>query len=109
MKTLLLKPFTPVCFLKICILRKYITHYLFPELIIGKLDQKNSHLEIDFSSPRDIQEGNIEEITKTLSEWLETCESSINCLQEQIDTSKDQKEKRLKHKEQFEEQVCLLI
>jgi COP9 signalosome complex subunit 7 len=75
-------------------------------LITGKLDQKNRQLEIDYAVARDIQTENIQDIISILSDWLKSCESCLNCLQEQIETANAEKAKRLKHKERLEEQVC---
>lgn len=76
------------------------------ELINGKLDQKNRQLEIDYAVARDIQVENIKEIITILNDWLKSCESCSNCLQEQIEKANGEKSKRLKHKEWMEEQVC---
>lgn len=54
---------------------------------------------------RDIQTENIQEIAVILSDWLKSCESCLNCLQEQIESANSEKGKRLKHKERLEEQV----
>lgn len=76
-----------------------------PELINGKLDQKNRQLEVDYAVARDIQTENIQEIVKILTEWLKSCESCSNCLQEQIENANSEKAKRVKHREHLEEQV----
>ena len=78
------------------------------ELINGKLDQMNRHLEIDYAVARDIQTENIHDIIHILSDWLKSCESCLTCLQEQIDTANAEKLKRLKHKEKLDEQVSQL-
>lgn len=77
----------------------------FLELINGKLDQKNRQLEIDYAVARDIQVENIKEIITILNDWLKSCESCSNCLQEQIEKANSEKSKRLKHKDWMEEQV----
>ena len=79
------------------------------ELINGKLDQKNRQLEIDYAVARDIQTENVSEIVGILSNWLKSCESCSNCLQEQISRANMEKATRLKHKEKLELEVCLLI
>lgn len=70
------------------------------------MDQKNRQLEIDYAVARDIQTENIQEIITILSEWLKSCESCSNCLQEQIDSANAEKAKRMKHKEKLEEQLA---
>lgn len=85
----------------------FISNYLllFKELINGKLDQKNRQLEIDSAVARDIQTENIQEIVTILTDWLKSCESCSNCLQEQIDHANAEKAQRIKHKTDLEEQV----
>lgn len=86
---------------------QYLYLYLVLELINGKLDQKNRQLEIDYAVARDIQVENIKEIITILNDWLKSCESCSNCLQEQIEKANGEKSKRLKHKEWMEEQVSI--
>lgn len=76
-------------------------------MINGKLDQKNRQLEIDYAVARDIQTENVSEIVVILNEWLKSCESCSNCLQEQIERANLQKANRLKHKEKLELEVSL--
>lgn len=75
------------------------------ELINGKLDQKNRQLEIDYAVARDIQTENVTEIIGILNDWLKSCESCSNCLQEQIERANLQKANRLKHKEKLDLEV----
>lgn len=86
-------------------LEDIIIEAIYAELINGKLDQKNRQLEIEFAVARDIQTENIQEIALILTEWLKSCESCSNCLQEQIENANAEKAKRIKHKERLEEQV----
>lgn len=75
-------------------------------MINGKLDQKNRQLEVDYAVARDIQTENIQEIVHILGDWLKSCESCLNCLQEQIETANVEKAKQNKHKEKLEEQLA---
>lgn len=83
---------------------QYLT-IMFPELINGKLDQKNRQLEIDYAVARDIQTENIQEIVTILTDWLKSCENCSSCLQEQIEYANSEKARRIKHKEHMQEQV----
>ena len=70
------------------------------------MDQRNRQLEIDYAVARDISETeNIQEIVNILSEWLKSCESCSNCLQQQIDHANAEKVKSIKHKEHLDEQL----
>jgi hypothetical protein len=62
-------------------------------------------LEIDYAVARDIQTENIQEIVTILTDWLKSCESCSSCLQEQIENANAEKARRIKHKEQLQEQV----
>lgn len=86
-------------------LKYFIAFVFILELINGKLDQMNRHLEIDYAVARDIQTENIHDIIHILSDWLKSCESCLTCLQEQIDTANAEKLKRIKHKEKLDEQA----
>lgn len=86
-------------------LAKFWGNFSLLELINGKLDQKNRQLEIDYAVARDIQTENIQEIVTILSDWLKSCESCSSCLQEQIENANAEKARRIKHKEQLQEQV----
>lgn len=77
------------------------------DIIQGKLDQRNSQLEVDYAIGRDIRPGDIGNISATIKEWCDSCEAVLNCIEQQIDSANAEKAGRLKHKEEIEKEVKL--
>jgi len=77
----------------------------FADIIHGKLDQKNSQLEVDYAIGRDIQSGDLGSIVSTLQEWCDSCEAVLSCVETQINRANAEKNRRLKHKEAIEQEV----
>lgn len=75
------------------------------DIIHGKLDQKNSQLEIDYAIGRDIQPDDLGSIVSTLQEWCDSCEAVLSCVETQINRANAEKNRRLKHKEAIEQEV----
>lgn len=81
----------------------------FPDIIHGKLDQKNKQLEVDNAIGRDIQQGDVSQIVNTLQEWCDSCETVLACIEEQIRRANSEKQKRIKHKDAVEKEVKFCI
>ena len=77
----------------------------FADIIHGKLDQKNSQLEVDYAIGRDIQSADLGSIVSTLQEWCDSCEAVLSCVETQINRANAEKNRRLKHKEAIEQEV----
>jgi COP9 signalosome complex subunit 7 len=77
----------------------------FADIIHGKLDQKNSQLEVDYAIGRDIQSDDLGSIVNTLQEWCDSCEAVLSCVETQINRANAEKNRRLKHKEAIEQEV----
>lgn len=75
------------------------------DIIHGKLDQRNSHLEVDYAIGRDIQWNNVGNISATLQEWCDSCETVLSCIEKQIERANLEKARRTKHKETIEQEV----
>lgn len=75
------------------------------DIIQGKLDQRNSQLEVDHAIGRDIRPGDIGNISATLQEWCDSCEAVLHCIEQQIDSANAEKAGRLKHKDDIEKEV----
>lgn len=75
------------------------------DIIHGKLDQRNSQLEVDYAIGRDIQWNNVGSISATLQEWCESCETVLSCIEKQIERANLEKARRTKHKETIEQEV----
>lgn len=87
------------------ILEDLIIEAIYADVIHGKLDQKNKQLETDYAIGRDIRKGDVTEIVSTLQQWSDSCETILSCLEAQIDRANAEKRKRVKHKEQIEQEV----
>lgn len=79
------------------------------DIIQGKLDQRNSHLEVDYTIGRDIQSEDIGKISATLQDWCNSCETVLNCIEEQIDRANMQKGVILRHKEKVDSEVRRIV
>lgn len=86
-------------------LEDLIIEAIYADIIHGKLDQKNSQLEVDYAIGRDIKEEDVKDIVGTLQEWCDSCESVLTVIEEQIRTANAEKTKKLKHKEKIEKEV----
>lgn len=75
------------------------------DIIHGKLDQRNSQLEVDYAIGRDIQWNDIGNISATLQEWCDSCETVLSCIEKQIERANIEKARRTKHKESIEQEV----
>lgn len=82
---------------------------VFVDIIHGKLDQRKSQLEVDYAIGRDIRLDDIGKISATLLEWCQSCETVLNCVEEQIDRANAKKAVVLRHKEDIEHEVCFFF
>lgn len=78
---------------------------LFLDIIHGKLDQKNSQLEVDYAIGRDIRPADVGIIISTLQEWCDSCEAVLSCVETQIHRANAEKNRKNKHKEAIELEV----
>lgn len=79
--------------------------FLPTDIIHGKLDQRNSQLEVDYAIGRDIQWNDIGNISATLQEWCDSCETVLSSIEKQIERANLEKARRTKHKETIEHEV----
>lgn len=86
-------------------LEDLIIEAIYADIIHGKLDQKNSQLEVDYAIGRDIRAGDIGVIVSTLQEWCDGCEAVLGCVEVQIIRANSEKNKVVKHKEAIEQEV----
>jgi len=89
-------------------LEDLIIESIYADIIHGKLDQRNSQLEVDYAIGRDIQANDIGNISATLKEWCDSCETVLSCIEKQIERANLEKARRLKHKETIEQEIILL-
>lgn len=81
----------------------------FADIIHGKLDQKNKQLEVDHAIGRDIRPEDISKISSTLQEWCDSCESVLHTIEIQIDRANTAKATRIKHTEDLESEVSVVM
>jgi len=86
-------------------LEDLIIEAIYADIIHGKLDQKNSQLEVDYAIGRDIQSADLGSIVSTLQEWCDSCEAVLSCVETQINRANAEKNRRLKHKEAIEQEI----
>ncbi|KAK3907857.1 COP9 signalosome complex subunit 7b [Frankliniella fusca] len=87
-------------------LEDLIIEAIYSDIIHGKLDQRNSQLELDYAIGRDTQPGDLSHISSTLQAWCDACEAVLVCVESQIQKANAQKNKSLKHKEAIELEVA---
>uniref|UniRef100_A0A182P5V9 PCI domain-containing protein n=1 Tax=Anopheles epiroticus TaxID=199890 RepID=A0A182P5V9_9DIPT len=90
------------------VLEDLIIEAIYADVIHGKLDQKNKQLEVDYAIGRDIRKGDVKEIASTLQEWSDSCETTLLCLETQINRANTEKQKRIKHKEAIDQEIANL-
>ncbi|XP_034247898.1 COP9 signalosome complex subunit 7b [Thrips palmi] len=86
-------------------LEDLIIEAIYSDIIHGKLDQRNSQLELDYAIGRDTQPGDLAQISSTLQAWCDACEAVLSCVETQIHKANAQKNKSLKHKESIEQEI----
>ncbi|XP_060527718.1 COP9 signalosome complex subunit 7b isoform X2 [Cylas formicarius] len=65
-------------------LEDLIIEAIYADIIHGKLDQKNSQLEVDYAIGRDIRPEDINVIVNCLQDWSSACEGVLSCVETQI-------------------------
>lgn len=86
-------------------LEDLIIEAIYADIIHGKLDLKNSQLEVDYAIGRDIQPEDLGSIISTLQEWCDSCEIVLSCVETQINRANAEKNRKLKHKEGIEQEI----
>jgi len=86
-------------------LEDLIIEAIYADVIHGKLDQKNSQLEVDYALGRDTQANTLGCVVATLQEWCDSCEAVLRCVEQQIHRANSDKNRALKHKEVIENEV----
>lgn len=87
-------------------LEDLIIEAIYSDIIQGKLDQKNSQLEVDYAIGRDIRAEDIGAIVNTLQEWCDSCEAVLGCIERQVNKANTEKNNRIKHREQIEQEIA---
>lgn len=75
------------------------------DIIHGKLDQKNSQLEIDYAIGRDIRPEDINVIVNCLQDWCSACEKVLSCVETQICRANSEKNSAMLRQLDIEQEV----
>ncbi|XP_064598951.1 COP9 signalosome complex subunit 7b-like [Liolophura sinensis] len=86
-------------------LEDLIIESIYADVILGKLDQKNQLLEIDYAIGRDIRPEQVSEIINVLQDWCAGCEGVLKGVENQIQKANQCKENNNKIKAQTEQEV----
>lgn len=87
-------------------LEDLIIEAIYADIIHGKLDQKNSQLEVDYAGlGRDVRPGDTGVVAETLAAWGEACDTVLSCIEDQISRANVEKQKATYHKERIQRDV----
>lgn len=90
-------------------LEDLIIEAIYADIIHGKLDQKNSQLEVDYAIGRDIRPEDINVIVNCLQDWCSACEGVLACVETQIDRANNEKNRAMLRKAEVEQEVCVFL
>ncbi|XP_020294568.1 COP9 signalosome complex subunit 7 isoform X2 [Pseudomyrmex gracilis] len=87
-------------------LEDLIIEAIYADIIHGKLDQKNSQLEVDYAGlGRDVRPGDTGVVAETLAAWGQACDTVLSCIEEQISKANIEKQKATFHKERIQRDI----
>lgn len=86
-------------------LEDLIIEAIYADIIHGKLDQKNSQLEVDYAIGRDIRSDDIKIIIDCLQDWCSSCEGVLSCVETQIHRANMEKNKSMQRKTEIETEI----
>ncbi|XP_017784352.1 PREDICTED: COP9 signalosome complex subunit 7b isoform X2 [Nicrophorus vespilloides] len=86
-------------------LEDLIIEAIYADIIHGKLDQKNSQLEVDCAIGRDIKPDDINVVVNCLQEWCSACEGVLACVDTQIHRANNEKNRCVLRKTEIEQEI----
>ncbi|CAH1115573.1 unnamed protein product [Psylliodes chrysocephalus] len=86
-------------------LEDLIIEAIYADIIHGKLDQKNSQLEVDYAVGRDIRAEDINIIVNCLQDWCSSCEGVLSCVENQIHRANSEKNRCIQRKADIENEI----
>ncbi|XP_012228241.1 COP9 signalosome complex subunit 7 isoform X2 [Linepithema humile] len=87
-------------------LEDLIIEAIYADIIHGKLDQKNSQLEVDYAGlGRDVRPGDMGVVAETLAAWGQACDTVLSCIEQQISRANVEKQKATYHKERIQRDI----
>lgn len=87
-------------------LEDLIIEAIYADIIHGKLDQKNSQLEVDYAIGRDIRSDDINIIVNCLQDWCSSCEGVLSCVESQIHRANMEKNKAMQRKMDIDTEIA---
>ncbi|XP_012140441.1 COP9 signalosome subunit 7 isoform X2 [Megachile rotundata] len=88
-------------------LEDLIIEAIYADIIHGKLDQKNSQLEVDYAGlGRDVRPGDTGVVAETLAAWGQACGSVLACIEEQVTIANVEKQAAIYHKETVQRDIA---
>ncbi|XP_043269521.1 COP9 signalosome complex subunit 7b isoform X2 [Venturia canescens] len=88
-------------------LEDLIIEAVYADIIQGKLDQKNSQLEVDYTGlGRDVTSADAKAVAETLATWGQTCETVLACIEQQVLRANTEKQKATNHKEKIQQDIA---
>ncbi|XP_063990050.1 COP9 signalosome complex subunit 7b [Diachasmimorpha longicaudata] len=90
-------------------LEDLIIEAVYADIIHGKLDQKNSQLEVDYAGlGRDVRPGETGAVVDTLAAWGETCDAVLACIKKQVIEANTAKHNATQHKEKVQQNIAVM-
>ncbi|XP_012269095.1 COP9 signalosome complex subunit 7b isoform X2 [Athalia rosae] len=88
-------------------LEDLIIEAVYADIIHGKLDQKNSQLEVDYAGlGRDVRPGDTGAVAETLAAWGQACDAVLICIEQQVLRANSEKQKATHHKEKIQQDIA---
>ncbi|XP_012282371.1 COP9 signalosome complex subunit 7 isoform X2 [Orussus abietinus] len=89
-------------------LEDLIIEAIYADIIHGKLDQKNSQLEVDYAGlGRDVRPGDAAAAVETLEAWGRACDAMLACIDQQVLRANSEKQKATQHKDKIQREISV--
>lgn len=86
-------------------LEDLIIDVIYANVVVGKMDQLHSRLEVEQTIGRDIKREQLSTMTNILNEWLRNCDNVLSNIEQQMSNASQLKEDNHRLKTQIEQQV----
>ncbi|CAF1271040.1 unnamed protein product [Rotaria magnacalcarata] len=82
---------------------------IYAQVIRGKLDQLNSHLNVEFAIARDVNSVALNRIENILGKWCSNCAALLNVLKYEAKTANQKKKKFLDDQDKYDKEMLSMI
>lgn len=86
-------------------LEDMIIEAIYSDILLGKLDQKNGQLEVDYAVGRDVRGTDVSAILTILDEWCATCDAVLSSIHTQITQANKAKDCTIRHRVHVDQEV----